>query len=266
MLFAGSAGGTSVDFVPDEDSRGFVEDLFSGLLPRLGEPATRPQLITGPERGPLPGSLDDFFDLICGLQAQIGQEDVEFTLLEMEGGTRPQLPQSFRPLGDPTGQLLHTFSDGDEYVMLFSPGIFRQSEIFFGSIARELGRLAIRIGGGHLIEGEDVDPHELEAESEVAATALGMGVWVVNGSYVFENSCCGGGCGLDLRSLRTGLSMPEAAYALALDARRKGLGRWGVGRHLQPTQKAAFRKNWGAIGKDTPKALASAASAGALGS
>ncbi len=266
MLFAGSAGSTSVDFVPDEDGRGFVEDLFSGLLPRLGEPAQRPQLITGPERGPLPASLDDFFELICGLQAQIGQEDVEFTLLESEDGTRPQMPPSFRPLGDPSGQLLHTFSDGDEYVMLFSPGLFRQTEIFFASVARELGRLAIRVGGGHLIDGEDVDPQELEAESEIAATALGMGVWVANGAYVFENACCGGGCGLPLNSLRAGLSMPEAAYALALDAKRKGLGRWGVGRHLQPTQKAAFRKNWSAIGKTAPKALASASSAGALGS
>ena len=35
---------------------------------------------------------------------------------------------------------------------------------------------------------------------------------------MFENACCCGGCGINLRSVRAGLSLPEVSYALALDA------------------------------------------------
>src|SRR5690606_28739241 len=100
----------------------------------------------------------------------------------------------------------------------------------------------------------EVDP---EAAAELAGVALGMGLWVAGGAYLFENACCGGGCGVDLRGVRAGLSLPEAAFALALDARRKGLSRWTGARGLDATQKAAFKACWGASGKAAP-ALAAA--------
>ncbi len=131
-------------------------------------------------------------------------------------------------------------------------------------MARELGRLGLHRTGGYLVGDQPEDGSEWEAESELSAITLGMGVWVANGAYVFENGCCGGGCGIDLGSLRAGLSVPEVAFALAADAQRKGLGRFGVARHLEPTQKAAFRKNWGVAKSSPVPALAAPTNAGEL--
>jgi hypothetical protein len=129
------------------------------------------------------------------------------------------------------------------------------------SIARELGRIGLDRAGA--FDGAELGPDperllEWEADSELAAILLGMGIWVANGAYLFENACCGGGCGVDLRSVRAGLSLPEACYALALDSQRKGVRRWQVVRHLAATQKAATKKCWSHLGDALPPALAAA--------
>jgi hypothetical protein len=245
MFDFGSA--KSVDFLPDDDARAWIADGLRDLLTKLGEPATKPRLLLD---APVtkPSSLDDLFGLMCGVQEEIGQGDVEFILLEMDDA-KPQIPPGFAPLGDPGGQLMHTFAKPgksetpDELLVLAVPAIFRVQELVLASVARELGRIAIHLTGGHA-----VDPQDYEADAELAAVALGMGVWVANGAYVYENACCGGGCGIDLKSLRAGLSMPEACFALAIDAHRKGLSRRVAGRHLEPTQKAAFKKSWSYVG------------------
>jgi hypothetical protein len=198
---------------------------------------------------------------MCGVQAEIGQEDVEFTLLEVGDGA-PQLPDGFAPLGDPTGQMLHGFHRDGEYVLLFSPGVFRVPQLLFASVARELGRIAVHLVGGH---DSAIEPTDFEADAELAGVVLGMGVWVANGAYVYENACCGGGCGIDLKSLRAGLSMPEAVLALALDGRRKGLSRRAIAKHLEPTQRAAFKKNWGVASSDRLPMLGEANARGEFG-
>lgn len=254
-------------FVPDGDNRGWILDSLAEFGARYGEISRKPRLLTSPPRGIMPRDLDGLFELICGVQEQVEQDDVEFTLLDVQD--QDDLPKDFAPLGDPTGQLLHAFARGPrenaDYVMLFAPAIFRVPQLVYASVARELGRLGIHRSGGYISGDQPEDPADWEAESELSAISLGMGVWVANGAYVYENACCGGGCGIDLRSLRAGLSVPEVAYALAADCQRKGLGRWGVARHLDPTQKAAFRKNWG-VAKGTPvPALAAPTHAGELG-
>jgi hypothetical protein len=236
----------SVDFLPDDDARAWIADGLRDLLAKLGEPATRPRLLLDAPVSK-PSSLDDLFSLMCGVQEEIGQGDVEFILLEMDGA-KPEIPPGFTPLGDPGGQLMHTFARPmanapDELLVLALPAIFRVQELVLASVARELGRIAIHIAGGHMVE-----PQDYEADAELAAVALGMGVWVANGAYVYENACCGGGCGIDLKTVRAGLSMPEACFALAIDAHRKGLPRRVAGRHLEPTQKAAFKKSWSYVG------------------
>lgn len=249
-------------FVPDEEARSWIEEGLAMHARRLGPPAARPQLIVDPMgRGHIPGDLDGMFELMCGVQEEIGQSDVEFTLLEV-GDAPPELPGGFSALGDPTGQMLHGFHREGEYALLLAPAIFRLPELLFASVARELGRIAIHRAGGH---DPSVEPGDYEADAELASIALGMGVWVANGAYVFENACCGGGCGIDLRSLRAGLSMPEATYATAIDAQRKGLSRRALAKHLQPTQRAAFKKNWSFCSKNEPLALAAATSRGELG-
>ena len=199
--------------------------------------------------------------MICGAQELVGQGGLELTLVEVQPGEDPRIPSGFNALGDPRGHMLHTLHREGEYALLYNPVAFKQSELLFAAVARELGRVAIHQNGGHTLE-DTVD--EREADVEIAGIALGMGVWIANGAYIFESGCCGGGCGIDLKSLRTGLSMPEAAFTTAIDAQRKGLARRVVAKHLSPTQKAAFKKGWSVASKSPPAALAAAPTRAAL--
>jgi hypothetical protein len=246
---------TAPDFLPADDSREWIASRLRELSGLLGAPAQTPQLIIDPPGG-VPGDLDGFFEMVCNLQELVGQQDLEFTLLEANQ-TSSELPEDYAALGDPSGQLLHTARGRGEYVLLFAPTLFRKRELLFASLAREIGRMAIHEAGGH----GDLERKDWEADAELAGISLGLGIWVANGAYMFENACCGGGCGVDLKGLRAGLSMPEACYATALDAQRKGMSRRSVARHLEPTQKAALKASWKDIGQNQPLAALTAPTA-----
>lgn len=254
----GLSGSTSVDFLPDDDARAWVADGLRDHMVRLGEPARQPRVVTQTTIDQ-PRDLDDLFELICGVQPQVGQGDVEFSLVEHDSDDSPTR-HGYEPLGDPAGQLMHTFAKRDDLVIVVVPQLLRVSELVLASVARELGRIAVHLVGGHQV----ADRSDVEGDAELAAIALGLGVWVANGAYVYENACCGGGCGLDLRSMRAGLSMPEACFGLAVDSQRKGISRRAVAKHLQPNQRAAFKRSFGYVRKQP--ALAAAPEMAALGS
>jgi hypothetical protein len=267
FAFGDAQASTSPNFVPEEASQGWIQTALARVRDRLGPSAGESKLITSPSVLGAPRDLDSLFDLICDLQAQVGQEDLEFTLLAND--QRANVDPTFEVLGDPTGQLMHSFfsKKEDSYLMLFSDAAFRVLPVLYASVARELGRLALHRSGGPLFAEDDEFEHDPESEAELAAMSLGLGLWIANGAVMFENGCCGGGCGVDLRSLRAGLSVPEVGHALAVDARARGLGKWSISRHLESTQKAAFKRNWSAIKRaPAPAALAPASSHGALGS
>ena len=265
MLSFGSAA-ASPEFIPADDARDWIATSIVELAASLGAPAHQPHLLTDPADlgfGNTPRDLDSLFDMICAVQEVVGQSDVELTLLELDAHSQgPKLPEDFTSLGDTNGKLLHTLRGPSEYLMLFTPAIFKVRELLLAGIARELGRVALD-RAGLAPSAPDGDEHaalqQWEADAELAGVMLGMGVWVANGAYLFENACCGGGCGVDLRSVRAALSMPEACYALALDSQRKGIRRRAVVRHLAPTQKAATKKCWSHLGRAVPPALAAAA-------
>lgn len=243
-------GGGAVEFLPEQDARAWLAEGLQELATRLGEPACTPRLVLESSIA-TPRDLDDLFELICSTQSEVGQRDVEFTLLELQpGAAREQIPRDFVPLGDSDGQLMHTFARGDELMLVVMPAVLKVPALVRGSVARELGRIAIARHGGHRVEPED-----READAELAAIVLGLGVWVANGAYIYDNKCCGGGCGIDLASLRAGLSMPEACFAFALDARRRGLSARVAAKHLDATQKAAFKRNAALVDR-TPALLA----------
>lgn len=252
------------EFIPNEDSREWIAAGIVELAGRLGPAARQPRLLTdaselGFGASKTPRDLDSLFDLICAVQEVVGQSEIELTLLEVDDRATPKLPEGFASLGDSRGKLLHTLRGPDEYLLLFTPAVFKVRELMFASVARELGRLALdRVGLEPDADAGAEGLQEWEADAELAAILLGMGIWVANGAYLFENSCCGGGCGVDLRSLRTGLSLTEACYALALDSQRKGIRRRQVVRHLCATQKAATKKCWSHLGDALPPALAAA--------
>src|SRR5688572_9533502 len=90
-----------VEFLPDEDARAWLAEGLGELGSRLGEPAARPRVLGAP---PIekPRDLDAVFELMCGIQSEIGQRDVEFALVELDpspggGGAERQLPAGFAP-------------------------------------------------------------------------------------------------------------------------------------------------------------------------
>jgi hypothetical protein len=260
FLFGSSAAKSAPEFVPDADTRAWLREGLHAVISHLGPPAMQPRwLADGPGKGVAPPrDLDSLFDFICAAQAQVGQEDLEFTLLDLRPG-EPPVPPDFRPIGDPTGHLLHSFARAQELVLVVAPQLFRVPALVLGHVARELGRLGLWQRPATAAVAE-LDP---EVAAELAAVALGLGAWVANGAYLFDNACCGGGCGIDLGSVRAGLSMPQACFAVALDAQRKGLGRRQAGRTLASTQSAALSASWSACGPELA-ALPQARAGGAL--
>ncbi len=253
----GFSTSTGVDFLPDEDARAWVADglreVSAHLSGHWGEVATRPRVVTDVSIDK-PQDFDQLFELICGVQTEVGQGDLEFSLVELAEGGGPSVPKGFEPLGNPEGQLLHTFHKAGEYVVLAVPQIFKLTPVVFSSVARELGRIALHVAdrNGTALRSAPKDDQDLadrEADAELAGIILGLGVWVANGAYVYESACCGGGCGIDLKSLRAGLSMPEACFALAVDGQQKGLSRRVFTKHLEPNQTAALKRSWGYVKK-----------------
>ncbi len=256
--FGSEAAAAAPQFVPDENTRDWIATALRDVIAALGPVAQAPRRVAQPAQHEEPKDLDELFDFICATQEHIGQDDLEFTLLEMEPN-KPPVPPGFEPVGDPAGHLLHTFRRGrDEFLMLVLPQVFRAVPLVLGGVARELGRLGLMQRAlSDDFDNNLLDEIDQEAAAELAGIALGMGVWIANGTYLFENACCGGGCGIDLRSVSVNLSLPEACFALALDGRRKGFSRRSLARSLEPTQRSSFKKNWGWAPKAMP-ALTSA--------
>ncbi len=239
-LFSSSAATSAPNFLPDAATRTWLAAGLQAVIAHLGAPAARPVWLS---QTAAPRDLDALFDFICAAQSVIGQQDVEFTLID------PPLPDDFSPLGNPQGHLLHTFARGHNLALVVSPQLFRVPSLLLGHVARELGRIGLWQQGPASPAVADLDS---EVAAELAAIALGMGSWVANGAYLFNNACCGGGCGIDLRSIRAALSLPEACYALALDAQRKHLSRRQASKALESTQAAALKHSWTASAPDLP--------------
>jgi hypothetical protein len=252
FLFGTSAAASAPNFLPDEDSRSAIADALQAVIAQLGPPAAAPRWLTDASA---PRDLDGLFDFLCSVQAQVGQRDIEFTLLDMRPGE--PVPQGFTPLGDPNGHLLRTYSRARELVLYVAPQVFKVPSLLLGHVARELGRLGLW--------QQPTTPAVAELDSEVAAelagVALGMGTWVANGAYMFNNACCGGGCGIDLGSVRAALSMPEAV--LRPRPRRPAQGpRPPPRRHaLESTQAAALKASWDACAPHLPALPAATATA-----
>ncbi len=258
--FGSDSAKASPEFVPGDDARAWIANGLRDVVAALGAVAQAPRRVVVPAQPQTPRDPDALFELICETQSYIDQDDIEFTMLEPAADPKKSpLPPGAVPLGSPEGHMMHTFRRGDELLLLVMPPVFRSPELLFGNLARELGRM------GLVQRGFEDGIGEVDAESaaELAGVALGMGVWVANGAYMFENACCGGGCGIDLRGIQAALSMPEACFALALDANRKGISRRHLAKYLSPTQKSAFKQNWKLSSKALP-ALAAAPSPAAL--
>lgn len=251
MFSLGSFGDTSPKFLPDDSSQRWLLGQFLSVIESTAPHSspTRPWVHVPSF---VPQDLDGFFDFICALQAQVGQDHLDLTVLPISDKS-PDIPSDYRALSSGQGQLMQTLFGRGEYVLCLSTALFKKTELLLASIARELGRIGLHQhlkASGDLVTQTDaaLDEHPLSCtRAELAAFALGTGLFITNGSYIFENGCCGGGCGINLKSLKTGLSMPEAAFILAADAIRRQEKPRALSRQLAPTQKAAFKDNFKAL-------------------
>lgn len=256
MFSLGSLGDTSPKFLPDDTSQAWLLRQFLSVIESTA-PHSSPARPWIHVPSFIPQDLDGFFDFICALQAQVGQDHLDLTVLPVSDQS-PDIPSDYRALSSGQGQLMQTLFGRGEYVLCFSATLFKKTELLLASIARELGRIGLhqrlRADGTRnaLVAQDTTDPEQeplSNTRAELAAFALGTGLFVTNGSYIFENGCCGGGCGINLKNLKTGLSMPEAAFILAVDAIRRQEKPRAISRQLAPTQKAAFKDNYKALSK-----------------
>ncbi|MEO6419108.1 MAG: hypothetical protein ABIP39_06860, partial [Polyangiaceae bacterium] len=97
------------------------------------------------------------------------------------------------------------------------------------NLARSIGALVL------MEAGEEVDPRELGALSELAAVATGFGVILLGGAHVYGKSC--GGVRVHQA---TALGLEEVAVALALFVREHDHKASRARAHLETTQKEAF--------------------------
>ena len=97
------------------------------------------------------------------------------------------------------------------------------------SLARSAGAIVLSEAG------EEVDPSEHGVMSELAATSIGLGLLLVNGSCVYMKSCGG------LRAHEgTHMSVSELCVALALFLRVHGQKPSAARSHMETTQREAF--------------------------
>jgi hypothetical protein len=211
--------------------------------------------------------LDGLFELVCAVQERLGQHEVELTVVAA-GPHQSQVPPGFVQLADASGLLMTTWRRDGEYALMFDPAAFRKQELLLSHAARELGRITLDVRARARADGDaasvqlvrqaGVHAQDPNVRAELAAILSGLGVWVANGSYIFENACCGGGCGINLSRLRAGLSLPEAGFALAIDGLRRNSNRRAIAKHLAPTQAEAFNASWKLLSRMHDLAIAKA--------
>jgi hypothetical protein len=87
-----------------------------------------------------------------------------------------------------------------------------------------------------LLEGQSIDP-PVEVTTDLAAVALGFGTLMLQGSYIYQKSCCGPSV-----AKVTALGCAELAVAFSLFVAQGGHSGRRAARHLDATQRALFHE------------------------
>jgi hypothetical protein len=117
----------------------------------------------------------------------------------------------------------------DGYAVVLASSDVGEPKLLTASLARSMGRLVL------FEAGEDVDPRDSGALSELTAVACGLGVILLGGASVYKK-----GCGGMRQHQGTFLGVAELALACALFVRVTDRKPGVVRRHLAVTQREAF--------------------------
>jgi len=177
--------------------------------------------------------------LVCRMQGYAGLEQLEITshlLGEPTGeacGTGGCGSGACGPAADP-GELLPRLARTDEgYRLEMPPAALRHPIALTATLARLLGAIALHEKG---------DPNPHEAAAELAAVALGFGVLMLEGSYLYTKSCGGPSIGR-----ATLLSCGELALPFALFVAVEQKSTSDARAELAATQKEAFDEAWALV-------------------
>jgi len=177
--------------------------------------------------------------LVCRMQGYAGLERLEITsqlLGEPVGetcGTGGCGSGACGPATAPGDLLPRLARTADGYRLEMPPAALRHPIALTATLARMLGAIALHEKG---------DPNPLEASAELAAVALGFGVLVLEGSYLYTKSCGGPSVGRATVLSCGELALPFALF-LAIEDKRPGDAR----AELSTTQKAAFDEAWALV-------------------
>lgn len=117
----------------------------------------------------------------------------------------------------------------DGYIVEVATADVGNGVLITTNLARTIGALVL------MEAGEEFEPGELGALSELAAVATGFGLLLLGGSYVYGKSC--GGVRVHQA---TNHGLEELALAVALFVREHDLKPSRARTHLETTQKEAF--------------------------
>jgi hypothetical protein len=120
-------------------------------------------------------------------------------------------------------------ADDDAYIVELPSSAAGHPLRLAAALARSVGTIVL------LEAGEDFDPSEVGPVSEIAAAAVGLGVLLLGGAYLFGKSC--GGVRVEQC---THLDVMELAVAVSLFTRLHGHKPSRAKAHLEVTQKEAF--------------------------
>jgi hypothetical protein len=147
------------------------------------------------------------------------------------GGCSPGPSCSCQKDGHQPEPLQRLVDQGDGWVIQIPEAETKHPVVLTTNVARALGYVFLMETRA---EGETIDP-PIDVTADLAAVALGFGVLLLEGSYIYQKSCGGPSIGR-VTKLGTG----ELAIATALFAARGGLSARAARKELGATQRSMF--------------------------
>jgi|SRR5580658_5438678 hypothetical protein len=226
--------------LPSEESLRWVVSRYAALRKEHASGIGEPALVQ-----PTPDDFPDAFELsaegvgrfltrMLGYAPVAADLDVRLRVVEGEGGGGGGGCGTKACGSGACGVQAQSF--GDRVIDAEDGYIVELPTTAAGHPLRLAAALARSVGTIVLCEaGEELDPSEVGAVSEVAATASGLGVLLLGGSYLFGKSC--GGVRVEQC---THLDVMELSVALALFTRIHGHKPSRAKQHLEVTQREAL--------------------------
>jgi hypothetical protein len=225
--------------LPSDDSLRWIVSHYAALRVDHAAAIGEPQLVQPPS-----ADFPDAFELSAPGVGRFLARMLEYAPVAADLDVRIRVVESEGTAGGGCGTKAcgsgacstgsQTFGDRvidaeDAYIVELPEGAAGHPLRLAAALARSVGTIVL------LEAGEEPEPSDIGPASEVAATAIGLGVLLLGGAYLFGKSC--GGVRVEQC---THLDVTELGVALALFTRLHGYKPSRAREHLEVTQREAF--------------------------